>query len=135
MAADTRALAPDADERVMLADEVPEYDDYGTALLSLTRGRPRRFWHAVARVDGAYAGHAWAHRAAGVAGLYDVDVLPRARRRGLGRALTGVVAGAAGARWAVLNATGQGERLYAALGFRSLGHGRTWWRHRPPSRP
>src|SRR5204863_790665 len=63
MAADTRALAHDADERVMLADEVPEYDDYGTALLSLTRGRPRRFWHAVARVDGAYAGHAWAHRA------------------------------------------------------------------------
>jgi hypothetical protein len=30
----------------------------------------------------------------------------------------------------MLNATGEGELLYAALRFRSLGRGRTWWRHR-----
>jgi hypothetical protein len=31
---------------------------------------------------------------------------------------------------ATLNATGEGELLYRALGFRSLGHGQTWWLHR-----
>jgi hypothetical protein len=30
---------------------------------------------------------------------------------------------------ATLNATGEGELLYRALGFRSLGHGQTWWLH------
>jgi hypothetical protein len=34
----------------------------------------------------------------------------------------------------VLNATGEGEPLYRAAGFASLGLGRTWWRH-PGPRP
>ena len=59
--------------------------------------------------------------------------LPSQRRRGLGRALTLAVcraAARAGARVATLNATGEGELLYRALGFRSLGLGQTWWIHR-----
>ena len=28
-----------------------------------------------------------------------------------------------------LNATGEGELLYGAMGFESLGRGRTWWLH------
>jgi GNAT superfamily N-acetyltransferase len=135
----------EADPRVALVTEVPEYDGFGRALLALMRERPRRFWHAVARVDGAYAGHASAHAVGGRlagAGVYDVDVLPAHRRRGLGRALTLAVcraAAATGARVVTLNATGEGELLYRALGFRSLGLGQTWWIHRaglasPPHR-
>jgi GNAT superfamily N-acetyltransferase len=126
----------EADQRVELVDAVPEYDGLGQAVVELTRRRPRRFWHAVARVDGAYAGHASAHlvggRLAG-AGVYDVEVPPKHRRRGLGRALTLAVcraAAEAGARVVTLNATGEGELLYRALGFRSLGFGQTWWIHR-----
>jgi GNAT superfamily N-acetyltransferase len=121
------------DPRVSLATEVPEYGGHGRRMLALTSGR---FWHAVAREDGAYAGRAWAHVTGGklgCAGIYDVDVAPRARGRGLGRALTLAVcraAAAAGARTATLNATGEGELLYGALGFRSLGHGQKWWIHR-----
>jgi ribosomal protein S18 acetylase RimI-like enzyme len=125
-----------ADPRVQLVHAVPEYDGFGRAVLELTRRRPRRFWHAVARIDGAYAGHASAHvvggRLAG-AGVYDVEVPPAHRRRGLGRALTLAVCRAAaesGARVVTLNATGEGEQLYRALGFRSLGFGQTWWIHR-----
>jgi len=123
------------DPRVGLVDRVPEYGGHGAALMSLARAKPHRSWHAVARVDGAYAGHAWAHLADGElasAGIYDVDVVPRHRRRGLGAALTMAVCRAAanaGARVATLNATGEGELLYRALGFRSLGLGQTWWRH------
>jgi GNAT superfamily N-acetyltransferase len=125
----------DEDPRVSVVEAVPEYDGYGAALLALARARPRRSWHAVARVDGAYAGHAWAHVIGGrfgSAGIYDVDVLPDHRRQGLGRALTLAVCRAAttaGARMATLNATGEGELLYRALGARSLGHGQTWWLH------
>jgi hypothetical protein len=78
----------------------------------------------------------------GGAGIYDVDVVPSQRRRGLGRALTLAVcraAARAGARVATLNATGEGELLYRALDFRSLGLGPTWWIHRAglrqPARP
>ena len=123
----------DDDRRVSLVTGVPEYDDYGRRLLGLTGGRS---WHAVAREDGEFAGHAWAHvtgGALGCAGVYDVYVPPRRRRRGLGRALTLAVcraAAKAGASVATLNATGEGELLYGALGFRSLGHGQTWWIHR-----
>jgi ribosomal protein S18 acetylase RimI-like enzyme len=120
---------------VRLVDEVPEYDGYGAALMSLTRARPQRSWHALARVDGAFAGRAWAHLDDGElasAGIYDVDVPRRHRRRGIGRAVTLAVcraAAGAGARVATLNATGEGELLYRALGFRSLGLGQTWWLH------
>ena len=127
----------DARERleVDLVDVVPEYDGYGAALMSLTHASPQRSWHALARVDGAFAGRAWAHVDDGelaCAGIYDVDVPRRFRRRGIGRAVTLAVcraAAQAGARVATLNATGEGELLYRALGFRSLGLGQTWWRH------
>jgi GNAT superfamily N-acetyltransferase len=136
MAIDLACLAiEENDARVSLVERVPEYGDYGTALMALARARPRRSWHAIARVGGSYAGHAWAHLIGGrlgSAGIYDVDVLPDHRRRGLGRALTLAVCRAAadaGARVATLNATGEGELLYRALGFRSLGLGQTWWLH------
>ena len=138
MAIDLASLALDeADGRVALVEVVPEYDGYGRAMTTLARAWPQRSWHAVARIDGSYAGHAWAHVVGGRlggAGVYDVDVLGDHRRRGLGRALTLAVcraAAAAGARVATLNATGEGELLYRALGFRSLGLGQTWWLHRP----
>lgn len=134
MAIELAALPLDeSDPRVSIAIVVPEYGDHGKRLMELTAGR---FWHAVARVDGEYAGHAWAHvtgGALGSAGIYDVEVPTRWRRRGLGRALTlavGRAAASAGATVATLNATGPGELLYAALGFRSLGRGQTWWIHR-----
>jgi GNAT superfamily N-acetyltransferase len=122
------------DDRVELVSEVPEYGSgFGQALLDLVRRQPHRFVHAVARVDGAYAGHATAHIVdgrLGGAGVYDVDVAPRQRRKGLGRALTLAVcraAARAGATTATLNATGEGELLYRAVGFESLGWGQTWW--------
>ena len=86
------APADAADPRVSLVEVVPEYDGYGQGLMALARARPRRLWHAIARVDGAYAGHAWAHVVGGRlggAGVYDVDVAPQHRRTGPGGALTG----------------------------------------------
>lgn len=65
-----------------------------------------------------------------VAGIYSMGVAPRARGRGIGTALANAACRLSrehGCRWAVLNATEDGERLYRRVGFRSLGFGQTWW--------
>ncbi|MGZ6564523.1 MAG: GNAT family N-acetyltransferase [Solirubrobacteraceae bacterium] len=57
-------------------------------------------------------------------GIYNVGTLERARRRGLGTALTALHlhdALARGCQTATLQSTGMAERVYAAVGFRDLG--------------
>jgi GNAT superfamily N-acetyltransferase len=104
------------DDRVEETRAVPEYDEYGQALLNSMPGTR----HFVARVDGEFAGMAWRHDDA----LFDMFVAQRFRRQGLGAAL---VRAACAHGPVVLNATAEGELLYRSLGFESLGYGRTWW--------
>ncbi|MBV9464947.1 MAG: GNAT family N-acetyltransferase [Solirubrobacterales bacterium] len=132
MAARLDAMKGSDDRRVVLCTDVPEYGPGGQRLLSLARGEQPRARHAVARVDGHFAGRAWSLVDGPVAGVYDMEVWPRFQRRGLGRALLRIVcqaARAAGANRAVLNATPQGERLYSAEGFVHVGRGITYWYH------
>ncbi len=134
MTAPIEAIGRTEDTRVGLEEATPEYDEGGRALLSLASERPAQAWHAVARIDGGYAGRAWTYRQGSIAGVYDMEVLPAFRRRGLGSSLlrvTAAAAGDAGASHVTLNATPMGERLYSALGFRRIGDGITWWLHRP----
>jgi ribosomal protein S18 acetylase RimI-like enzyme len=68
----------------------------------------------------------------GIAGIYDMGVVPSHQRQGIGRALTLAACRLGrelGCTHAVLNATGEGEPLYRAVGFESLGMGQTWWLH------
>ncbi len=132
MAAPLGAMAEPEDGRVTITNHVPEYELEGRRLLSLAEGWDARAWQAVARLDGRFAGRAWAFAPAGIAGIYDMDVWPRFQRRGLGRALLRALCGsarAAGAQVAVLNATPDGERLYSAEGFIRIGVGITYWHH------
>ena len=132
MAAALESIADSDDDRVTITTEVPEYGPQGQRLLSLADAPDARAWHAVARVDGRFAGRAWAFAPRDIAGIYDMDVWPDFQRRGLGRALLRTVcaaARAAGARATVLNATPEGERLYSAEGFVRIGTGITYWHH------
>ncbi len=131
MAARLDSISGPHDARVGLCADVPEYGAEGQQLLSLARGE-RRAWHAVARVDGQFAGRAWSLLQGDVAGIYDMEVWPQFQRRGLGRALLRTVCDAgraAGATRAILNATPEGERLYSAEGFVHVGRGITYWHH------
>ena len=86
--------------------------------------------HVSIAVDGRIAGHAAMNPWRGVAGIYSMGVSPAHRRRGIGRALTIAacrIAAQRGCTHATLNATGEGELLYRAVGFQSLGWGQTWW--------
>ena len=99
----------------------------------LASANPRRVWHLGAWRDGRPVGHAVVNVTTGrlgVAGIYDMGVAEGERRLGIGRALTAAalqLAGAQGCAAATLNATPDGELLYSALGFRSVGVAQTWW--------
>ena len=132
MVAELAAIAPGGDARVSLTADVPEYGPEGRRLLTLVTGRDATAWHAAARVEGAFAGRAWALASAAHCGVFDMDVWPAFRRRGLGRALLRAVCSAAreaGARFATLNATPDGAPLYTGEGFTRLGDGVTYWHH------
>jgi len=78
----------------------------------------------VARLGGENVATAMALDHDGDCGIYNVATLERARRRGLGTALTALLlhdARARGCRTASLQATAMAERVYAAVGFRDLG--------------
>jgi GNAT superfamily N-acetyltransferase len=57
-----------------------------------------------------------------------VSVLARARRRGVGAALSAAAAAVAPHLPAVLDSTEMGEGVYRALGFREVGHTTLWQR-------
>lgn len=89
----------------------------------------RHVWWLVARDRSGVVGQAIVHLTDEIAGLFNVAVHPRARRRGIGRALTIAamrVAREAGAVEMGLNATPEGLALYEGLGFRYIGEGGTW---------
>jgi GNAT superfamily N-acetyltransferase len=132
MAAALQCISEPDDQRVTITADVPEYGPEGQRLLSLANPPGARAWHAVARVNGRFAGRAWAFAPDTVAGIYDMDVWPPFQRQGLGRALVrrlGRSARAAGAQVAVLNATPDGQQLYCAEGFSRIGTGITYWHH------
>ena len=99
-----------------------------------------RFYAAgVVGVDGCHGFVAWegsvpvgtgiAYEVAGTVGIYGVSVIPSARRRGIGAAITDVCARAfpeADLAW--LQASEMGLGVYEGLGFRRVGDWEVWVR-------
>ena len=93
-------------------------------------------YHFAAHENGALVGHAVLNVAGATAGVYDMGVAERYRRRGHGLALVRAAiarAGELGCSSVTLNATGEREQMYRRSGFASLGLGMTWWM--VPQRP
>jgi ribosomal protein S18 acetylase RimI-like enzyme len=91
-------------------------------LLDAVDGGP--FHVLVARRDGQPVSTGIAFDRDGDCGIYNVGTLERARRRGLGTAVTARLAhdaAARGCQTASLQSTERAEGVYAALGFRDLG--------------
>ena len=114
-------------------EDLPYYKDAESEAIrqALTARRPQFVWHFAAWLGDQVVGHTTlclSTGSVGIAGIYDVGVVPRARGQGIGKA---VVAAACmqgremGARYAMLNGTG--ESMYRQIGFERLGFGCTWW--------
>jgi ribosomal protein S18 acetylase RimI-like enzyme len=85
---------------------------------------PRDFHLLLARLDGETVTAGLALDLDGDCGIYNVGTVPRARRRGLGTAMTALQLHEArhrGCRTASLQASPMAERLYTRAGFRDLG--------------
>ncbi|NKB72470.1 MAG: GNAT family N-acetyltransferase [Candidatus Latescibacteria bacterium] len=115
------------------AEDLPYYEDAASEAIrqALTGQRPQKVWHFAARLDGQVVGHTTIFLSlgpVGIAGVYDVGVVPGVRGQGIGKAVVAAAcqqAQAMGARYAMLNGTG--ESMYRQIGFERLGFGRTWW--------
>src|SRR6201991_3111996 len=98
-----------------------------------TTDMPGQWVRFVATLHGKVVGHSVVFLTSGdrgAAGIYHVGVVPRARHKGVGKAVTlaaCLYARDKGYRYAVLNSTGAGQRTYEQLGFTVTGDGWTWW--------
>lgn len=98
-----------------------------------TAEMPGQWTRFIARWQGKIVAHSVVFLSSGpsgAAGIYHVGVVPRARRLGIGKAVTlaaCLYARDKGYRYAVLNSTDAGRRTYEALGFETVGEGWTWW--------
>ncbi len=114
------------------ASDLPYYEPNSAATLPAPGSeRARRTWHFGAWLDGEIVGHAILFvntGKLGIGGIYNVGVVPAARRRGIGGAVTLAAcrfAWAMGCHYVMLNSAA--DFLYERLGFQSLGYGQTWW--------
>jgi len=94
---------------------------------------PGQWTRFIATLHGKVVGHSVVFLTTGelgAAGIYHVGVVPRHRKKGIGKAITlaaCLYARDKGYRYAVLNSTGAGQRTYEQLGFTVIRDGQTWW--------
>ena len=89
----------------------------------MVRQEPRRAWHFVASLDGVPVGCATVFLGAGVAGLYHVGTVQKARGKGIGKAVTLAALEHArdlGIRTSILHASKEGEVIYRQIGFEEV---------------
>lgn len=112
---------------------LPYGDDGGAFSPALFSTYPAMVQRFIARVDGNIVGQTclfFTTGPLGIAGMYNVGVVPDAQRRGIGKAL--VIAAsrfafAKGYQYVMLNANNIGRRTYEQVGFRFISYGCTWW--------
>ncbi|MBC9932764.1 GNAT family N-acetyltransferase [Chitinophaga qingshengii] len=111
-----------------------------TAIGRQNTGTAQRF---VATLNGNIVAQTLMIFGGGVAGIYNVGVVPEARGKGVGKAIVSAACSYAqekGYHYATLNANPMGRPVYEQLGFQWLGDGLTWWitddrlTTRPPAR-
>jgi ribosomal protein S18 acetylase RimI-like enzyme len=107
--------APDWSEYLRLLGVAPDF---------LSRAGPAAYHVVLARLDGETVATGMAFDLDGDSGIYNVGTLERARRRGLGTAVTLLLlhdARRRGCQTASLQSTEIAERVYSSVGFRDLG--------------
>ncbi len=126
------SLATDRDIDQLPGSDVPYImrDQLESTRRLVSNGHREVVW-LVARINNQLVGQAIINIVGGHAGLFNVGVSGRFRRRGIGTSLSLAAMHAARERGATtmnLNSTPMGEAIYARAGFRRIGTGQTWVR-------
>ena len=124
-------IHPDNSTSLSNIKELPYAGSNGAVSPALIAAHPERVQRFVATLHGKIVAQSCVFFTTGengVAGLYNVGVVPPAREQGIGKAVVLAACQYAkthGYRYAVLNGTGR--RMYEQVGFKWIGDGRTWW--------
>lgn len=105
-----------------------ESDSRGTT--DLQHESPEQVQRFVATLNGSIVAQTLLLFGGGVAGIYNVGVVPEARSRGIGKAIVTAAclhAREKGYNFATLNANHIGRPVYNQLGFKWINDGLTWW--------
>jgi GNAT superfamily N-acetyltransferase len=100
---------------------------------ALLRAYPDKVQRFVAFANGTIVGQTclfFTTGLMGIAGMYNVGVIPSMQRKGIGKALVIAACHYAqerGYQYVMLNANDLGRRTYEQVGFRVIGYGLTWW--------
>lgn len=121
------------DIAVQEVEGLPYNDNSGPFSDALFHTCPEKVQRFIAFLDGAIAGQCCLFvttGAEGIAGMYNVGVVPSLRRKGIGKAVVLAACRYAkerGYQYVMLNANGMGRPVYERAGFQVIGHGITWW--------
>lgn len=112
---------------------LPYGDSHGVFSDALFRTYPEKVQRFIAFLDGVIVGQTclfYTSGPMGIAGMYNVGVIPSMQRKGIGKALVIAACRYAyerGYQYVMLNANDIGRRTYEQVGFRIIGYGLTWW--------
>lgn len=126
-------IVSDNDTDITKVPELPYAEDNAYMSRVLLQSQPEAAQRLIARVDNVIIGQACIFMTTGplgIAGIYNVGVIPLKRKRGIGKALVIAACKLArdkGYRYAMLNANQMGRPVYEKVGFRFVSHGATWW--------
>ncbi|MDF2188041.1 GNAT family N-acetyltransferase [Paraflavitalea sp. CAU 1676] len=126
-------IRADNDTNIHDVAGLPYGDNHGAFSDALFKAYPGRAQRFVAWLDGVIVGQTclfFTTGALGIAGMYNVGVLPIFQRRGIGKAIVAAAcqfAFAKGYHYVMLNANHIGRRTYEQVGFRFISFGCTWW--------
>ena len=126
-------IRADNDSNIHEVAGLPYGDNNGAFSDALFRVYPGKAQRFIAFLDGAIVGQTclfFTTGGLGIAGMYNVGVIPIAQRRGIGKAIVAAACRFAfdkGYHYVMLNANHIGRRTYEQVGFRFVSYGCTWW--------
>jgi GNAT superfamily N-acetyltransferase len=121
------------EEAAWQVEDLPYYKPEETVRLAeLQRRYPQNVWLLAAWQGEQVVGRCIVHMTKGedgIAGLFNMGVVPAVRKQGIGTALVQEACALVrrmGCRHMMLNATPMGEPVYRRVGFQTMGYGYTW---------
>lgn len=135
-------IKPDNESLLHTISELPYAGIDSLGNVNLRQLNPERVQRFVALKHGRIVAQTLVLFGGGVAGIYNVGVVPEFRGQGIAKAIVTAAclhAFEKGYQYATLNANSMGRPVYEQLGFKWINDGLTWWitddrlNSRPPS--
>ena len=123
-------IVPDNETQLHTTTGLPYAGNDSRCSTGLQHESSEQVQRFIATLNGSIVAQTLVLFGGGVAGIYNVGVVPEVRGRGIGKAIVRAAclhAREKGYHYATLNANHMGRPVYEQLGFQWISNGRTWW--------